>query len=397
MAFRGLLTAAALVLAAALLSACATQDRSSPLRDFTQGRYGAARAWYEDALTKDGEDDVLDRNEAGLVALVQGDVEAAHRHLQEAFTGMEDLTSTTGETALAMVGPERTKRWKGDPYERCMNAYYLGVTYWIQGDADNAAACFKSGLLRDADSEKGDARSDFALLWYLLGEAQKEAGHEDRGALAFAKAHELLPKNAWLEPAKAAEANLVLALDLGLGPVKQASGPHGSIIRFRPRSYRAAYAEVVCDGTNLGRTERAVDVHHQAITRGDKVIDHVNQGKAVFKDAAVVGGALVLANSGSRTSDAVGVGLLLAGLLTPAEADVRQWDILPGEVHVLGVKLPAGEHRLRIDVKDAYGKAIPELSKEMGVTVRDGRTTFLWARAAPAESAVGSPRAGPVP
>jgi tetratricopeptide (TPR) repeat protein len=385
MNLRSAVAAAALALLAAPLAACASTDQAAALRDFEAGRYPQARARYEEALAKDGDDDALARNEAGTIALVQGDVEAAHRHFAEGFNAMEDLTSTTGETALAMVGSESSKRWKGDPYERCMNAYYLGVTYWLKGDPDNAAACFKSGVLRDADSEKGETQSDFALLWFLMGMAQRDANHSDRGAAALAKAHPLLPGNPWLDPARADDSNLLVVVDLGLGPEKYATGPSGAELRFRPRAYRAAYADVTADGKPLGRTARAVDVYQQAITRGDKVLDYVNKGKAVFKTAAVIAGVGVLNNSRSQSSDLIGAGLILAGLLTPAEADTRQWDTLPGEVQVLDVRLEPGEHLIVVDVRDASGQPIPWESKSLRVTVAPGRTAFVWTRAALAE------------
>jgi hypothetical protein len=387
---------AALALCAALPAACASVDRSAPLRDFSDGRYAAARTWYEGRLADDGGDDCLDRNEAGTVALVQGDVEGAHRQFAEAYAAMEDLTSTTGETVGAIVGPERSKKWKGDPYERCMNAYYFGVTYWLAGDVDNAAACFKSGILRDADSEKGETQSDFALLWFLMGMAQREARHEDRGAAALAKAHALLPGNRWLDPSKNADANVLVVVDVGIGPEKIASGPHGAVVRFRRRPYRAAFADVAADGTPLGRTERAVDVYFQAVTRGGKVIDHINQGKAVFKDAAIVGGAFVLENSGRQSSDLIGLTMIAAGLLMPSEADTRHWGTLPGEVQVLAAKLPPGEHELRVDVKDGAGRSIADESKTIHVVVRDGGTSFVWTRAAPAERAASVGKDGAV-
>lgn len=382
---RPLLAAAALALCVAPLAACASVDRTAPLREFTSGNYPAARAWYEAQLAETPADEALDRNEAGTVALVMGDVEGAHRHFMEGFTAMEDLTSTTGEAIGAMVGPERSKKWKGDPYERCMNAYYLGVTYWLMGDPNNAAASFKAGLLRDADSEEGAARSDFAVLWFLMGMAQREAGHEDRGEAALQRAHELVPSNPWMDPARAKDANVLVVVDLGLGPAKVPSGPHGADLRFRPRPSAAAYADVVADGTPLGRTSRAVDVYQQAVTRGDKVLDHVNKGKAIFKDAAVIGGAVVLDNSNSTPSDLIGIGMILAGILTPAEADVRQWGTLPGEVQVLTATLPPGEHVLRIDVRDAGGAPLVSESTTLRVTVSENHVTFAWTRAAAAE------------
>jgi len=394
MKFRHRLAAAALALGGAALSACASVDRAEPFNEFASGRYRAARTWYEDDLSRGVRDETLDRCEAGTVALVQGDVEAAHRHFEEAFNSMQDLSSTTGESALAVIGPESGKTWKGDPYERCMDAYYLGVTYWLMGDPDNAAACFKAGVLLDADSEKGAAQSDFALLWFLEGMAQREAHHEDGGAAALAKAHALLPDNRWLDPAKNADANVLVVVDMGLGPQKVASGPHGSQLRFRQRRYGAAYAEVSADGAPLGRTQRAVDVHFQATTRGGKVIDHINAGKAVFKDAAVIGGIFALDNSRSESGDLFGLALIALGLLTPAEADDRFWSTLPGEVQVLTAKLPPGEHDLRVEVKDRTGASIVEETKKLHVVVRESGTTFAWTRAMPGERGVAVGKSG---
>lgn len=379
------LAAAALALSGAALSACASDGREAALQDFAHGRYGAARGFYESSIAESGSDDALDRCEAGTVALVQGDVAAAHRHFSESFASMADLSSSQAEAVIAVVGPESSKTWKGDPYERCMNAYYLGVTYWLAGDANNAAACFKAGVLLDADSEEGEAQSDFALLWFLMAQAQREARHEDRGASALARAHALLPGNPWLDPSKNGDANVLVVLDLGLGPAKYASGPHGSQLKFQRRQYGAAYADVSADGRPLGRTDRAADVYQQAVTRGDKVIDHVNAGKAVFKDAAVIGGAFVLENSGSGTSDAIGIAMIAVGLLMPASADTRHWSTLPGEVQVLLATLPPGEHDLRIDVKSAGGATIADVSRTVRVAVRENHVAFAWMRDAPAE------------
>lgn len=381
------LAAAAAVAAAA---GCAGVNRVPEVRDFEAGRYAAARAAAEERLAEPGSDDAdatLDHCLAGTAALSEGDVRGAHRHFLEAFRDMEDMTATTGETVGAIAGPERTKRWKGDPHERSMNAYYAGVTYWLLGDPDNAAACFKAGLLHDGDSQKGAAQSDFAALWFLLAMAQRDAHHTDRGEFALARARELLPENPWTDPRSAAEANVLVVADLGRGPRKVADGPHGSRLRIVPSSYRAAYAEVSGDGHPLGRTAPAVDVWAQAATRGGKTMDDVNAAKAAMKDVAVVGGAILADNAGNRRNQAIGAGLILFGLLLPAEADVRAWDTLPGEIHVLTAKLPPGEHVLRVEPRDAADVPIHGVAREIRVTVREGRVAFAWVRAGPPPAA----------
>src|SRR5689334_15116880 len=116
------LRAAALAALVLSLAACATPNRKAEYRAFAGGNYAAARAGYEEHLLEGGAETTLDLNLAGTAALLQGDTAAAHRYFRDAYDDLEDLSATQGETVAATVGPERTKRWKGDPYERVMNA-----------------------------------------------------------------------------------------------------------------------------------------------------------------------------------------------------------------------------------------------------------------------------------
>ncbi len=371
-----LLCAAALACASA---ACSSVDRHAGLRDLATGDFAGARAFHEALLAEEPQDEALDRNEAGVAALLQGDVAGAHVHFREAYDELDDLSSSFGETVSGALRAEN-RRWKGEPYERCMNAYYLGVTYWLQGDVDNAAACFKAGLLRDGDSAEGFAQSDFALLWFLLGEAQRAAAHEDRGAAALARAHDLVPKNPWTAPARATEGNVVVLVETGFGPARVPTGPHGADVTFARRAGGAPAYRVRLGGRDLGLTAPLGDVYVQAITRGSKVIDHINEGKAVFKDAAVIGGAIVLQNSGSRTSDALGAALILAGLLTPSQTDMRCWASLPDQVQTLVAELPEGRSTLTFEPADAAGRAGGGGAWSVPVDVARGRVTLAWTR-----------------
>lgn len=384
--------APAAVLLAGAAAGCAAPDRRVEFREFTAGRYESARALLEQHIAEGGAEVTLDRCLAGTAALNAGDVRGAHRHFVEAFSDIEDLTSTSGEAAAAIVGPERSKRWKGDPHERCLNAYYAGVTYWLLGDVDNAAACFRSGLLRDADSAQGAAQSDFGALWFALGMAQRAASHEDRGAQAFARARELLPQNPYTDPRVANEANVVLFVDVGIAPKKVATGPHDSEVTFQRRNYVVAYADVSEAGKSLGATAQAADILVQAATRGGKTMDDVNRAKAGIKDAAVIGGAILAGNAGNRRNEAIGAGLIALGLLLPAGADVRQWDTLPGEIHIFAAKLPPGDHVLRVEPRDAGGSPVAGTVREISLNLRPNGIAFAWLRAGPA--AVGS---GPAP
>lgn len=378
MRLRALLTVAALAAAG-----CASVRRDAEAAAVADGRYAEALASYEAHVAEGGSEVALDRNLAGTAALLAGDVPRAHRHFAEAFADLEDLTATTGDTVTAFVGPDRTKAWKGDPYERVMNAYYLGVTYWLLGDPDNAAASFKSALLRDADSAEGIAQADFGALWFLLAHAQIAARHTDGGADALRRARTLLPANPYTDAAVSAGANVVVVFETGSAPRKVATGAHGSQLAILPGAPTALCARVAAGGREVGRTVTAADLHHQAVTRGGKFMDDLNTGKAVTKDAALVAGGIVLHNADTTSEHLLGFGLLAVALLLPAETDLRQWDTLPGEIQVLAARLPPGDHTLAIEPLDGDGRPVPGWSRVVPVTVREGRTTFLWTRAAP--------------
>ena len=103
------------------------------------------------------------------------------------------------------------------------------------------------------------------------------------------------------------------------------------------------------------------DLGFQATTRGGRVMDHVLANKAVFKratgavgTAAIVGGSIA-ATSHDNTTQAVGLGLIAAGLLskiisesTTPGADVRAWDNLPRYLSFVALHLPPGPHTATI-------------------------------------------------
>jgi hypothetical protein len=116
------------------------------------------------------------------------------------------------------------------------------------------------------------------------------------------------------------------------------------------------------------------DLYFQATTRGGRAMDHVLEGKAVFKDvtggvgaAAIVTGAVLAENRGTETA---GLAVLGAGLLTSIvsaatkpQADTRSWNNLPQFLSFAPLKMQPGPHVLTVEFKDASGFLIPNLTK----------------------------------
>jgi len=90
-------------------------------------------------------------------------------------------------TKIAQLFCSRIKKtFLGEPYERVMAYYYRGILYWMDGEPDNARACFRSAQLQDSDTVDKTYASDYALLDYLDGLASLKLGAD--GSDAFKRA-----------------------------------------------------------------------------------------------------------------------------------------------------------------------------------------------------------------
>ena len=283
------------------------------------------------------------------------------------------------QKARSLFQEESRKKFLGEPYERVMAYYYRGILYWMDGEPDNARACFRSAQLADSNLDDQSYAADYVLLDYLdgLASAKLSADGSDayRRALAACKGE--------APPAYNVRANVLFFVECGRGPAKYAAGQYGEQLRFRegPAGARAATLKVA------GQTLRALpydDLYFQATTRGGRVMDHVLAKKAVFKsatdtvgDAAIISGAVLASHRGRNSkADEVGAGLLLFGLAsklvsaaTTPNADTRAWDNLPQFLSFAAVTLPAGSHPVTVEFQSATGSPLPTLTKTLTVNV----------------------------
>lgn len=383
--WRGLLRAAPL--AAALTAACAVSQPAVPLREFVAGDLASVRRFAaSQAAEGDAENVALVLNIQAQCDLLLGDADAARGEFVRAGQIMGSWATSSGEVAGAILGSESSKTWKGDPYEKAMNAFYIAWCFLQKGEPDNARAACKRGIL--ADAEVGDERfqADNALLFWMAGRMSKllAAGDADDYFKEAQQAHRFaIEHGSRGEPgapllADPGRGNFVVLVECGMGPEKYGDGGQDELARFRPRSHPAVRARVSVDGRPVGPTTMLVDVDYQARTLGGTAMEGIRKGKAVFKSAATVAGIVLLdqaARSHRRHGDAaqtqaiVGGALLLAGILTSTAADVRHWPTLPSSVQALAIDLPAGPHQVEIEFLDAAGRSLPTLRQVRDVVV----------------------------
>ncbi|MCW5558373.1 MAG: hypothetical protein KIT22_11150 [Verrucomicrobiae bacterium] len=332
-------------------------------------------------------DRVLRDYEGALTALRSGDYIRAQSGLDAALlvVGANTAGDASARESRGYFNAESVKTFRGEPYERVMAYYYRAILYWMDGEPDNARAALRSAALQDANPETGKGECDWVLVDYLDGLATTKLGGDGQDARARAEAHARLNRPPPYDP----QANVLVFIEMGRGPTKYAAGEYGEQLKFQPGSAPDSIAVLRTGGQTL-RVGAFDDLSWQATTREGRVMDHILQGKAVFKGstdaagtAAIMAGAAVAMAGDSNASRNAGLGIALAGLVTkvvsaaatPA-ADTRQWSNLPNLLSFAALRLPPGDHEATIEFQSPDGQTV--VTRQARFQVVNGRDTVLF-------------------
>ena len=296
-------------------------------------------------------------------------------------------TDKSAKLARSYFHPESSKTFIGEPYERVMAFYYRGILYWMDGEPDNARACFRSAAIQDADTESHEYAADYVLLDYLDGLATAKLAGDGSDALKRARTEARM----FRPPQYDTNANVLVFVECGTGPQKFASGEYREQLRFDAPQSPVYSAKIDVDGQSV-QAAPYDDLVFQATTRGGRVMDHVLQNKAVFKTSTDVAGnvgiigGVIAASQRDRTSQEVGIGLLAAGVITKIvsastkpTADTRTWDDLPRYLSFTSLRLPPGPHTATVRFEDRTGRALANLNKTVTINVpSDGKDKVIF-------------------
>ena len=198
-----------------------------------------------------------------------------------------------------------------------MAYYYRGILYWMDGEPDNARACFRSAAIQDAATENHQYAADYVLLDYLDGLVTARLAGD--GSDAFARAQGI-PVSAKPPPYNE-KANVFFFIESGSGPRKYASGQYRQELRFTVTLRWRPLPRFSVEDQSVAAAPYD-DLYFQATTRGGRVMDHVLENKAVFKSAtdtagnvAILGGA-VAALQHNQTSRRWVSGSIAAGIVS---------------------------------------------------------------------------------
>jgi hypothetical protein len=325
-------------------------------------------------------DRVLWQYRLAAAAMRQGKYDEAKQNLDDALLTLGGIYGKDADAkkARGYFHAEAKKTFIGEPYERSMAYIYRGIIYWMDGEPDNARACFRSAEFEDGDAEQHEYAGDWVMPEYLDGLITAKLGGD--GADAFKRA-QADAKGVKLPPYNL-KANAIFFIEFGPGPTKYATGQYNQELRIRTVPSPVTSAELKVDALQIPIAPTD-DVDFQATTRGGRVMDHILGNKAVFKSAtdtagnvALIGGLTTAAVSNNRTAREVGLGIALAGLVskvvsaaTVPAADIRSWENLPRYLSFVNVPLPLGQHVATVQFLDGSGRVVPYLTKTITVNI----------------------------
>jgi tetratricopeptide (TPR) repeat protein len=366
-----------------LLSACATTQKQTFTRTgdaLVDGKAAVAQAPAKDR--------VLWEYRTGLTAFRRGDIAEAERQFSDALLTIGNIygNDKTAKKARSYFSEESKKTFLGEPYERVMAYFYRGIIYWMNGEPDNARACFRSAQIADSDTENREYANDWVLMDYLDGLATVKLNGDGSDALKRAEKSFRLGKL----PEYTKNSNTMVFFEFGEGPTKYATGEYREELRIHEgrSTIRGAWFKVDNKAVRILPYD---DLNYQATTRGGRVMDHILANKAVFKtttdtigNVGLIGGG-VTAMTQRGVAQEVGLGLLavgaiskiVAGAATP-DADTRAWDNLPQYLSFLALDLPPGPHTAQIDFTDAAGNVLLSRTKKINFNVSSGSDTVLF-------------------
>lgn len=381
-------------------AACSIGQPKFPEASFVSGDVQVVADFSrKEATSGPVENQALVLNVLAQCELLMGNVDAAFKYFGSAARVMGNWQVSGSEEFAAIVGSESSKNYTGDPYEKAMNTFYLGLCYLWRGEPDNARAAFKKGILADAENGDEKYQADFTLLFWLAGRMSRLMGKPDDAVDFYREASRANDfslqhgargesKNPLLDEPN--NGNLLLLFECGMGPEKYAAGKEGELARFRPRWYPAVRAQVLLDGNLAGPSSLLVDVDYQARTLGGTEMEGIRKGKAVFKSvtrAAAIGAVILAAGddsrAGARDKLIVAGGLLLLSALTATSADIRHWPTLPSTVQGMALNVASGKHELRVQFLDASGRVLPDLEQTWSVAVPVGGESWYLFRSLP--------------
>jgi hypothetical protein len=159
--------------------------------------------------------------------------------------------------------------------------------------------------------------------------------------------------------------------------MKQEAGVLGSVDAHEHGDYPERHVMVYVDGKRIGRASKILDLYDQARTGGRSLKDVIQTAKGLSKVAALIAAALLRDETSKYAA-------LAYAILYPAWADVRQCELMPGEVHILTENLSPGLHTVSLKFQGVGPGNLDSYDQIWHyVPIHEGKETVLYCRSGP--------------
>lgn len=275
----------------------------------------------------------LDR---GLLFFQNGDYLHSDSRFANATRIMDEIAGGKGQVS-AVVWDERTKTFKGEPYERATAYFFRGLCHFNQSDYSGALAAFRSSLAADSETRNKERKylEDFAISHFMAALCYERLGEHENAKASLEMAKNGSPNNPFLSPASLSR-NFVVILGVGFGPFKTGARS------FSTGPCPEQKIEVIIDTESKDASEATnllVQAQSQKWGEADTARIARRAGKTLLN--VLVQGA-------------TGVDVHL----DDDYADVRSWQGLPLDFYLFTADVPPGNHNITVKCYDQAGKEI---------------------------------------
>ena len=430
------------------LSGCASfgERHLKIRRDFERGQLEEARNEIDARLKKNrrGESDVLKLNQA-LIELCSGRPKESEKILREVRDNFERYEQKNiAEGTASYLLDDNVISYAGEDYERVLIRVFLALSNLMYDGTDASAYALQIGQKQNEIIARGqmkDPKSDdkkinvkesyrqIAIGEYIIGAMREETqlnyddarrsyeavcawepnftqGHRDleraKHGIHSAKGNGVvyvfglvgpgpykLQENSEVSQASLFIASIILSM-IGKHSVTPGIAPVMIPVVVRPRETVPSLL-VTVNGRRAGQTETITDIGRMAEEQFDAVRPQI-VAKAIIR-RAVKKGILYGAKEFMDVNPWIGLAMDLGGIIWEATetADTRCWNLLPAEIQVARIELPAGEHNLilqpasRVYSLSSFGYISTPDSVPTGtaasrtIRVYEGRNTYVLA------------------
>ncbi len=382
-----------LLIAIPYIAGCGPNRHVLALREYGAGRPDAAERTLAPLLQEGHKDEILYLWDIGMFRFAQGNFLKANEAWlkSDVLAGFEPGALETGSELLAS---DASKRFIGDPVEYSIAFLYAGLGFYATADYENAIVAFKKSLEWDYSKDQ-ERQGDMAITNTMLAECYSRIGESDEAIVGY--------KRALLGNPDFVPAYIGICRELNkMGDTSQygkyldelssrVSDDYSRIIDENQQGIlvvimSGAAPEVEKDeytGAFRKRIEVPLSIARWRIDCGDraraveasladKLITHFQDqggetGQAVRK--------AIQAAAGAAMREIPIFGQLFA---PSAEADVRYWTTIPGEISAAYVPLEPGLHSIRATAYGSEGESLDDFQQIWHyIPVERGKNTIL--------------------